>query len=116
MSFAKRKKSSGQVTKMTSREQVSEEKKLQELMAFLDELEKQGKLVDIQVCPHCKSVNLRRIGTMQGDMSGQMAMTLPKYECLNCGWRGRLTLYATNRPFDKKTVAVVENSKLTKES
>lgn len=75
---------------------------LEELMAILEELKRKGTFVDIAICPRCKSARLRRVGSMSGDMSGQMAWTLPKYECLDCGWRGRLPLYATNRPFDKK--------------
>ena len=80
---------------------------MEELAALLDKLKKEGKFVDIQVCPRCKSVRIRRVGSMGGDMSGQMALTLPKYECLDCGWRGRLILYATNRPFDQKSMETV---------
>ena len=79
----------------------------EELIAFLDDLKKRGKLVDIPVCPQCKSTRLRRVGSLLGDMSGHMALTLPKFECLDCTWRGRLTLIATNRPLDRKSMAVV---------
>jgi hypothetical protein len=76
-----------------------------ELTETLEELKKKGKYVDVRICPHCKSTRIRRFGSMQGDMSGQMAMTLPKFECLDCGWRGRLTIVATNRPLIKKQMA-----------
>lgn len=92
------------------KEQVPEEKQIQDLMTLLDDLRKKGKIVDIQICPRCKSPRIRRVGSMSGDMSGQMALTSPKYECLDCGWRGRLTLYATNRPIDKKMMAVVADA------
>jgi hypothetical protein len=84
--------------------------KLEELMTVLDDFRKKGKFVDVQLCPHCKSTRVRRVGSMSGDMSGQTAMTMPKFECLDCGWRGRQAIYATNRPLDKKMMAVVADS------
>jgi uncharacterized protein with PIN domain len=83
------------------------EQKLHELMAALEELKKKGKLVDIPICPRCKSARVRRVRSMEGDMSGQMGMTSPMLECPDCGWRGRAILKATNRPMDKKHLAVV---------
>jgi hypothetical protein len=80
--------------------------KLPELMDALEALRKEGKYVDVRICPRCKSTQIRRVGSMQGDMSGHMALTLPKFECLDCGWRGRLTVFATNRPPSKKQMAV----------
>jgi hypothetical protein len=97
-------------TEKEEQRQVSEEERLQQVTTLLDDLKKRGKFIDIQLCPHCKSVRIRRVGSMSGDMSGQMAMTLPKFECLDCGWRGRLTIYATNRPLDKKMMAVITDS------
>jgi hypothetical protein len=76
-----------------------------ELTEALEQLKKEGKNVDVMICLRCKSTRIRRVGSIQGDMSGQMAMTLPKFECLDCGWRGRLTIYATNRPLNKKQLA-----------
>ncbi len=106
----KRKKQQETSNILLEREQkeVSEEKQLEELMIVLEDLKKKGKFVDIAICPRCKSARVRRVGSMSGDMSGQMALTLPKFECLDCGWRGRLPIYATNRPFDKKSMDVVE--------
>ena len=80
---------------------------LQELLDALERLRKEGKYVDVRVCPRCKSTGIRRVGSMQGDMSGQVAWTLPKFECLDCSWRGRHTIFATNRPISKKQMAVV---------
>ena len=79
--------------------------KLPDLTDFLEQLKKEGKYVEVRVCPRCKSTQIKRIGSMQGDMTGHMAMSLPKFECLDCGWRGRLTIFATNRPMDKKQIA-----------
>jgi hypothetical protein len=78
-----------------------------DLMVILEELRKEGKYVDIQICPRCKSARVRRVGSMNGDMSGHMALTPVKYECLNCGWRERLVVKATNRPLGLKEMAII---------
>jgi RNase P subunit RPR2 len=82
-----------------------------ELMKGLEELEKENKYVDIQVCPKCKSPLVRRVGSMTGDMSAHMGWTPPKFECRECGWRERLVLKATNRPTNIKHVVVMAEAK-----
>jgi hypothetical protein len=82
-----------------------------ELMKGLEELEKEKKYVDIQVCPKCKSPLVRRVGSTLGDMSGHMGLTPPKYECLECGWRERAVLKATNRPTSIKDVVIMAEAK-----
>jgi hypothetical protein len=82
-----------------------------ELMKGLEELEKEKKYVDIQVCPNCKSPLARRVGSMTGDMSAHIGWTPPKYECRECGWRERLVLKATNRPTNIKDVVVMAEAK-----
>ena len=82
-----------------------------ELMKGLEELEKEKKYVDIQVCPKCKGPLVRRVGSMTGDMSAHMGWTPPKYECRECGWRERLVLKATNRPTSVKDVVIMAESK-----
>ena len=79
-------------------EQQEENQELVELVQVLDELEKEGKRVDIQVCPKCKSPKLRRVDSTCGDVMGHMGLTPPKYECLACGWREKLVLKASNKP------------------
>jgi len=82
-----------------------------ELMRGLEELEKEKKYVDIQVCPKCKGPLVSRIGSMTGDMSAHMGLTPPKYECRECGWRERLVLKATNRPTSVKDVVIMAKAK-----
>jgi hypothetical protein len=82
-----------------------------ELVRALEELEKERKYVDIQVCPKCKGPLVRRVGSMTGDMSGHMGLTPPKYECRECGWRERLVLKATNRPTTVKDVVIMAEAK-----
>jgi len=82
-----------------------------ELVEALEELEKERKYVDIQVCPKCKGPLVRRVGSMTGDMSGHMGLTPTKFECKECGWRERLVLKATNRPTSIKDVAIMAEAK-----
>jgi len=82
-----------------------------ELVEALEELEKERKYVDIQVCPKCKGPLVRRVGSMTGDMSGHMGLTPPKFECKECGWRERLVLKATNRPTSIKDVVIMAEAK-----
>lgn len=78
-----------------------------ELLKVLEELEKEGKYVDVQICPHCKSPRVRRVGTMSGDMSGHIGLLPVKFECLDCDWRERLVVKATNRKMGVKEVALI---------
>jgi predicted RNA-binding Zn-ribbon protein involved in translation (DUF1610 family) len=84
---------------------------LPELVNALDELEKQRKYVDIQVCPKCKSPKVRRVKSMHGDISAHMGMTPSKYECPECGWRERTVVKATNRPTSIRDVAIMAEAK-----
>ena len=86
-------------------EQVESE--LPELIEVLEELEKEKKYVDIQVCPHCKSPKVRRVKSMEGDVLGHMGLTPPKYECPKCGWREKLVVKATNKPTTVKDVVLM---------
>jgi len=54
--------------------------------------EKKGKIVRIQVCPKCLSPRLRKVGSLSGDMTGSLGYLPWKYECLDCGWAGRLVV------------------------
>ena len=84
---------------------------LPELVQALDELEKEKKYVDIQVCPKCKSPLVQRVGSMVGDMSAHMGFTAPKYECRECGWRERTVLKATNKPTTVRDVVILAEAK-----
>src|SRR4030042_3870906 len=84
---------------------------LPELVEALDELEKEKKYVDIQVCPKCKSPLVRRVGSMGGDMSAHMGFTPPKYECRECGWREKTVLKATNKPTTVREVVIMAEAK-----
>ncbi len=101
----RKKKRKRQLTLLKQEEIQSES--LPALMEILEELAKEGKFVDVQICPRCKSAKIRRVGSMSGDMAGHMAITPVKYECLDCGWRERLVIKATNRPLGWKEMAII---------
>ncbi len=88
-----------------------ESKLLPEVVEVLEELERERKYVDIQVCPKCKSPLIRRVGSMVGDISGHMGLTPAKFECRECGWRERTVLKATNRPTSIKDVVIMAEAK-----
>jgi len=101
----KKKKRKQQLTIIKEEEVVSET--FPELLKVLEELRVEGKYVDVQICPKCKSAKVKRVGAMSGDMSGHMAITPVKYECLECGWRERLVIKVTNRPLGWKEMAII---------
>jgi len=89
------------------RQKTVESKNFLEILEILDELEKEEKYVDVQICPHCKSPRVRRVRSMNGDMSGHIGVLPVKFECLDCGWRERLVVKATNRKLGLKEVAII---------
>jgi RNase P subunit RPR2 len=105
----KKKKRKRQLTVLETEKAESE--LLPELVQAIDELEKEKKYVDIQVCPKCKSPLVRRVGSMVGDMSAHMGFTPPKYECRECGWRERIVLKATNKPTTIREVVIMAEAK-----
>jgi ssDNA-binding Zn-finger/Zn-ribbon topoisomerase 1 len=88
-------------------EQTEESPELAELVKALEELEKEGKFVEIQVCPKCKSPRVRRVKTMSGDLWSHLGWALPKFECEECGWQARLVLKATNKRWSVKDVELI---------
>jgi uncharacterized protein with PIN domain len=80
---------------------------LPELVEGLEELEKEKKYVDIQVCPKCKSPIVRQVGNMGGDTTAHIGFTPPTYECGECGWRGKTVLKATNKSTTFRDVVLV---------
>ena len=93
--------------KVLLKQETVESQKLSELLEVLEELEKEEKYVDVQICPRCKSPRVRRVRSTSGDMSSHMGLLPVKFECLDCGWRERLVLKATNRKLSIKEVAII---------
>ncbi len=94
-------------------EQIEAETAVQnaaEVTQALDELEKQGVRLDIQVCPKCKSPRVRRAKSIGGDMWGHLGMLPPSYECPDCGWQERLVLKATNKPLTVREVELIREA------
>ena len=103
----RRKKKKKQRQIVLLKQKTVESQKFLELLEVLEELEKEEKYVDVQICPRCKSPRVRRVGTMSGDMSGHMGLLPVKFECLDCGWRERLVVKATNKKLGLKEVAII---------
>ncbi len=115
MTEKKQKKKKKQKQKVVLNQKKAESQKFLELLEILEELEKEEKHVDIQICPHCKSPRVRRVRSMDGDMSGHMGMLPVKFECRDCGWRERLVIKATNRKLGLKEVAIIAEASNIKE-
>jgi hypothetical protein len=93
--------------------QVQEEIAVQnaiEVTEALEELEKQGIHIDIQVCLKCKSPRVRKAKSTGGDMWGHIGITPPSYECPDCGWQERLVLKATNKPLSVRDVEIIREA------
>lgn len=104
----KRKKKKTQLVIL--KEQAEESPTLAELVAVLDELEKEGKFIDVQICPKCKSPKVRRVKTMSGDLWSHMGLVPAKFECQECGWRARLVLKATNKRLSVRDVEIIADA------
>ncbi len=94
-------------------EQVQEDIAVQnavEVTQALEELEKQGVKLDIQVCPKCKSPRVRRAKSTGGDMWAHIGLLPPSYECPDCGWQERVILKATNKPWTVRDVELIREA------
>jgi ribosomal protein L37AE/L43A len=103
----KRKKKRKKRQLLVLKEQAEESEALAELVKVLEELEKEGKTVEVQVCPKCKSPRVHRVKTMSGDLGSHLGWTPPKYECEECGLQTRLVLKATNKRLSVKDVEII---------
>ena len=93
--------------------QVQEETAIQnakEVTEALDELEKNGNHVDIQVCPRCKSPKIERAKSNGGDMWAHIGMLPPSYLCPECGWQERIILKATNKKLTVREVEIIREA------
>jgi RNase P subunit RPR2 len=104
-------KTGKQKQELVQKEKKVDSKNVQKLAQRLDELKKKGKYVDVAVCPKCKSLNLRRVKSSVGDMAGHLGWLPVIYECLDCGWRGRLQIFATNKKQSWREVAMMAEAR-----
>ena len=113
MAEAQQKKKKRKKKQLTFLEQVEEQEaqNVAQVTEVLEELEKQGKRLDIQVCPKCKSPRVRRAKTLGGDLWGNMGLLPPKYECPDCGWQANVVVKATNKPTSVKDAELMAEAK-----
>jgi hypothetical protein len=74
-----KKKRKRQFTILSKRRKKQPSKTTKEVTEVLDELEKQGHHVDIQVCPRCKSPKVERAKNTGGDMWAHIGMLPQSY-------------------------------------
>ena len=113
--MSKQKTRKNQKQELVPKEKKAESKNVQKLVEGLDELRKKEKYCDVAVCPRCKSINLRRVNSIRGDTAGHIVWLPAIYECLDCGWRGRLEIYATNKKQTWKEVVIMAEARDIKE-
>jgi hypothetical protein len=109
--LSKQKNRRRQKQDVVHKEKKIDSKNIERISQRLDELKKKGKYVDVAVCPVCKSPNLRRVKSNCGDVTGHLGWLPVMYECLDCGWRGRLEVYATNRNQNWREVAIMAEAR-----
>ena len=109
--LSEQKTKSKQKQELVQKEKKAYSKNVQKLLQRLDELKKKEKFVDVAVCPKCKSVNLCRVRSSMGDITGHLGWLPIRYECLDCGWRGRLEIFATNKKQSWKEVAIMAEAR-----
>ena len=88
-------------------EEESKSERFVDVINLLEDLKKQEKKLDIQICPKCGSPRVIRVGTMGGDLWGHMGTIPVKFICLDCGWSNRFNLFATNKPDGVKEVELI---------
>lgn len=86
-----------------SSDSLSSEDIVKQLTQVLNDLKREGKLIRIQICPKCKSLNIRSRETWY-DIGGAMGISPPKYRCLRCGYWGRVIIEATNEDIDERVL------------
>jgi hypothetical protein len=94
-------------------EQGQEETAIQnakDIAEVLEELDKQGIQLDIQVCPRCKSPKVKRAQSTGGDMWAHIGMLPPSYECPDCGWQERTVIKATNKKLSVREVELIREA------
>ena len=94
-------------------DQVREETEVQnakDVAEALEELEKQGIQLDIQVCPRCKSPKVKKAQSTGGDMWAHIGMLPPSYECPDCGWQERIIIKATNKKLSVRDVELIREA------
>jgi ssDNA-binding Zn-finger/Zn-ribbon topoisomerase 1 len=100
----KKKKKQQEILKLQA-EVISESG--EQLVEFLEELEKEKKYLDVQMCPKCKSPKISRIEAQGGDMFGCMGIVSPRYVCKDCGWSTQINVKVTNRPLTVRDAELI---------
>lgn len=107
---AQKKKRKKQQLLVTDQVQEDAIQNAAEVTQALEELEKEGVQLDIQVCPKCKSPRIKRAMSTGGDMWAHLGMSPPSFECSDCGRQERVGLKATNKRLTVKEVELIREA------
>ncbi len=91
-------------------QEETEVQNAKDVAEVLEELDKQGFQLDIQVCPRCKSPKVKKAQSTGGDMWAHIGMLPPSYECPDCGWQERIIIKATNKKLSVKEVEFIREA------
>ena len=84
---------------------MEEDENINRNLRFLDNLTKEGKVIDLKICPQCKSAELYIM-----DVVGLYAPLSPvRCVCKKCGWVGRTIIEMTNRRIDESDEEMLED-------
>ena len=84
---------------------MEKEARIKKIIEVLEDLQKEGKIVDIKLCPQCMSAGLSIM-----DVVGMYSPLSPtKYVCKKCGWVGRVVIELTNRRIDELDEEMLED-------
>jgi transposase-like protein len=106
----KKKRKKQQLSVIDQVREETEVQNAQDVAEALEELEKQGIQLDIQVCPRCKSPKVKKAQSTGGDMWAHIGMLPPSYECPDCGWQERIIIKATNKKLSVRDVELIREA------
>ena len=90
-----------------SKKELRDLRRMQLVREALDKFKEKGKLVDIPICPACKSFRLVQL-TGFHDL-GYIGSFQPTWYCTECGWWGRTLVIMSNK--ETKENAILEDMK-----
>jgi hypothetical protein len=105
-----KKKRKKQHLSVIDQQEETEVQNAKDVAEVLEELDKQGFQLDIQVCPRCKSPKVKKAQSTGGDMWAHIGMLPPSYECPDCGWQERIIIKATNKKLSVSEVELIREA------
>ena len=84
---------------------MEQDENIKKNIKLLEDLAKDGKTIDLKICPQCKSAGLSMM-----DIAGMYSPLTPaRFVCKKCGWVGRAVIEMTNRRIDELDEEILED-------